>query len=69
MPTQKFWPISVLGKRTAENAEKPLFTLRARIFESGVIDRLTVDAGIATITADLEALQMHRTPICTKSAF
>jgi hypothetical protein len=65
-PAPKFWSISVIGKRAAEKAPKPLFSLRARIFESGVLDRLTIDAGMATVTADIEALEMHKAPDCSK---
>ncbi len=66
IPAQKFWPISVVGRRTSEKVQKPLFSLRAKIYESGVLDRLTVDAGVATITADLEALEMHKKPDCSE---
>jgi hypothetical protein len=66
VPAQKFWSISVIGKRTSEKAQKPLFSLQAKIFESGVLDRLTVDAGVATVTADLEALEMRKKPDCSE---
>jgi hypothetical protein len=36
------------------------------MFESGVIDRLTVDTGIAVVAVDLEALEMHPEPTCSQ---
>jgi EipB-like len=63
---QKFWSISVTGKRAADQAQKPLFSLRAKMFESGVLDRLTIDAGVATVTADLETIVMHEKPGCSQ---
>jgi hypothetical protein len=50
--------------RPRQHDEKPLLSVRARVFNSGVLDRLTVDAGVATVTADLLALEMHEPPVC-----
>jgi hypothetical protein len=66
VPAERFWSISVIGKRIPEKAGKPLFSLRAKIFESGVLDRLTVDTGVAVVTADLEALEIRRKPDCSE---
>jgi hypothetical protein len=56
------WPIQMSFTRGAK--DKPLFTLKARLFESGVLDRVTVDADMVTVTADLKALEMHPSPSC-----
>jgi len=66
VPTERFWSISVIGRRMPEKAGKPLFSLRAKIFESGILDRLTVDTGAAIVTADLEALEIRKKPDCSK---
>jgi hypothetical protein len=66
MSAQKCWPISMAGKRTLGKAPASLFLLRGRMFESGVIDRLTVDTGIAVVAVDLEALEMHPEPTCSQ---
>jgi hypothetical protein len=47
---------------------KPLFTISAQLFDSGVLDRLTVETPMATLTADLQALEMHKPPACPQSA-
>jgi hypothetical protein len=44
--------------------QKPLFTISAQLFDSGVLDRLTVETPMATVTADLLALEMHKPPSC-----
>jgi hypothetical protein len=56
------WPIQMTFTRGTK--DKPLFSLKARLFESGVLDRVTVDADMVTVSADLKALQMHPSPSC-----
>jgi len=56
------WPIQMNFMHGGK--DKPLFALKARLFESGVLDRVTVDADMVTVTADLKALEMHPTPSC-----
>lgn len=56
------WPIQMTFTRGAK--DKPLFSLKARLFESGVLDRVTVDADLVTVSADLKALEMHPSPSC-----
>ena len=36
-------------------------------FENGVLDRLTIDTGLVTVTADLQALEMRPVPTCPRS--
>jgi hypothetical protein len=64
VPAKKFWSISMTFARALEGDPKTLFSMRAKIFDSGVLDRLTVDAGTVIVTADLEALEMHNAPAC-----
>ncbi len=37
------------------------------VFENGVLDRLTVDTGLVTVTADLQTLEMRPAPNCPRS--
>src|SRR5262249_40977532 len=59
------WPV-FLSFAKRETPDKRLFTLMAQLYETGVIDRLTIDAGVAIVTADLQSLQMHDVPACTR---
>jgi hypothetical protein len=59
------WPVFLSFARRSD-PEKSLFTLTAQLYESGVIDRLTVDAHVAIVTADLQSLQMHDVPACAR---
>lgn len=69
-------PVEVPGKSWAAQLsftpghkpdEKPLFTIRAEVFDSGILDRVTVDAPMATVTADLQSLEMRKPPTCPPS--
>lgn len=64
IPAKMSWSIAMTFSRPHEQDQKPLFSLRGRIFDTGVLDRLTVDAGPVIVTADLEALEMHKAPAC-----
>jgi len=39
----------------------------AQVFENGVLDRLTVETGLVTVTADLISLEMHPAPTCPRT--
>ncbi|WP_170920903.1 EipB family protein [Enhydrobacter aerosaccus] len=67
VPAAQSWPVLMTFKRAREENPKALFSIRAQLFNTGVLDRLTVDAGIATVTADLQALEMHKVPDCPES--
>jgi hypothetical protein len=67
MPVGQSWPVFMTFTRGRKQDQKPLFSVNALIFESGVLDRLTVDTGILAVTADLQTLQMHKPPICPRS--
>jgi hypothetical protein len=61
------WPVSMSFTRGRDQQQRPLFTLRTQLFESGVLDRLTVDTGLVTVTGDLTALEMRKPPTCPRS--
>ena len=61
----EWWPVSLsFAKR--ETPDKRLFTLTAQLYETGVVDRLTIDAGVAVVAADLRSLRMHEIPACAR---
>jgi hypothetical protein len=64
----KFWAASMSFARGRNQEQKPLFTIKAQVFESGILDRLTVETPMATVTADLLALEMRQPPACPQSA-
>jgi hypothetical protein len=64
VPSARFWPVEMTFKRPGQSDAKPLASVRAKVFSSGVLDRLTVDAGMFTVTADLQDLKMHEAPTC-----
>jgi hypothetical protein len=45
----------------------PLFMLKTQLFDSGVLDRLTIETGLVTVTADLTSLEMRKSPTCPRS--
>jgi hypothetical protein len=63
----KSWPVSMSFTRGREQQQRPLFTLKAQLFESGVLERLTVETGLVTVTADLTSLEMRKPPTCPRS--
>ena len=60
----RYWPVAMSFSRGRDRQQKPLFTLSAQLFESGVLDRVTVETGMVTVTADLQALEMRKPPSC-----
>jgi hypothetical protein len=67
IPNGKSFPVSMSFTRGARQDQKPLFTVTALVWESGVLDRLTVDTGLVSVTADLQSLEMRTTPNCPRS--
>ena len=63
----KSWAASMSFTRGGNQEQKPLFTISAQVFESGILDRLTVETPMATVTADLQALEMRKPPTCAPS--
>jgi hypothetical protein len=60
------WPVFLAFTKRGQSPEKPLFTMTAQLYETGVVDRLTIDAHVAIVTADLQTLQMHDVPTCAR---
>ena len=60
----KSWAALMSFARGGNQEQKPLFTISAQVFESGILDRLTVETPMATVTADLLALEMRKSPDC-----
>jgi hypothetical protein len=60
----KSWPVHMSYARSSDDQQKPVFAFSARLFESGVLDRVTVDAEMITLTADLRSLEMRSPPSC-----
>lgn len=67
MPSGKSWPVHMTFTRGRQQDQRPLFTVAAQVFDTGVLDRLTVDTGLVTVTADLLALEMRPIPNCPRS--
>jgi hypothetical protein len=63
----KSWPVFMTFTRGRQQDQRPLFTVAALVFENGVLDRLTVDTGLVTVTADLQALDIRTVPNCPRS--
>jgi len=61
------WPVSMSFTRGRDQQQQPLFTLTTQLFDSGVLDRLTVNTGLVTVTADLTTLEMRKPPSCPRS--
>jgi len=63
----KSWPLLMSFTRGRDQQQRPLFTLKTQLFDSGVLDRLTVETGLVTVTADLTTLEMRKPPACPRS--
>jgi len=63
----KSWPAALSFTRGRFQDQRPMFSVNALVFDSGVLDRLTVNTGLVSVTADLVALQMHPVPVCPRS--
>ena len=67
MPAGKSWPVFMTFTRGRQQDQRPLFTVSALVFDNGVLDRLTVETGLLSVTADLQALEMRTAPVCPRS--
>jgi hypothetical protein len=61
------WPVFMSFTRGRDQQQRPLFTVSAQVFESGVLDHLTVETGLVSVTADLQSLDMRKAPVCPRS--
>lgn len=66
IPAAKSWPVFMTFTRGREQDQRPLFTVSAQVFDNGVLDRLTVETGLLSVTADLQALEMRPVPVCPR---
>ncbi|MFO1162710.1 MAG: DUF1849 family protein [Reyranellaceae bacterium] len=67
VPAGHSWPVFMSFTRGRQQDQRPLFTVQALVYENGVLDRLTVETGLVSVTADLQALEMRPTPVCPRS--
>jgi hypothetical protein len=67
MPAAKSWPVFMTFTRGRQQDQRPLFTVSALVFDNGVLDRLTIETGLLSVTADLQALEMRTAPVCPRS--
>ena len=61
------WPVFMTFTRGRQQDQKPLFSVSAQVYETGVLDRLTIDTGLLKVAADLQKLDMHKAPVCPGS--
>ena len=70
VPAARSWPVSMTVTRADAEAGKPLMTVRLQVYDTGVLDRVVIDAGIVTVAAYLHSLQMAdapaRAPDCSR---
>ncbi|MBM3650983.1 MAG: DUF1849 family protein [Alphaproteobacteria bacterium] len=66
-PAANSWPVFMTFTGGRQQDQRPLFTVGALVFDNGVLDRLTIDTGLVTVTADLQALELRPSPSCPKS--
>jgi len=67
VPAGQSWPVFMTFTRGRQQDTRPLFTVQALVYDNGVLDRLTVETGLVSITADIESLQMRQPPVCPRS--
>jgi hypothetical protein len=60
------WPVTIAFSRTRFGGQ-PLFTLSMLLYDTGVMDRISVSAGLVTAGADLVTLVMEPRPDCPLS--
>jgi hypothetical protein len=66
-PKGKSWPVFMTFTRGRQQDTRPLFSVAGLVFDNGVLDRLTIDTGLVTVTADLQSLEMRPVPSCPRS--
>ncbi|HYC63765.1 MAG TPA: hypothetical protein VEC14_03455, partial [Reyranellaceae bacterium] len=67
VPEGRSWPLSLTFTRVRQQQTNPLFTVTALVWESGILDRLTVNTGLVSVTADLQTLDVRKPPVCPRS--
>lgn len=66
-PEGKSWPVSMSFTNGRNQAQRPLFTVTALVWETGILDRLTVETGLVSVAADIQALELRKAPNCPRS--
>jgi hypothetical protein len=64
--TSQAWPVTIAFSRTRFGG-RPLFTMSMLLYDTGVMDRISVSAGLVTAGADLATLVMEPRPDCQLS--
>jgi len=64
-PSKNYWPVRLVFRRTDQPRAKPLFSMSGNVFETGILDRLTIDASGFTVAADLQSLEMRAPVACS----
>lgn len=67
VPAGQSWPAFMTFTRGRQQDTRPLFTVQALVHDNGVLDRLTVETGLVSVTADLQSLEMRQPPVCPRS--
>jgi hypothetical protein len=67
VPAGQSWPVFLSFTRGRQQHQRPLFTVQALVYDNGVVDRLTVETGLVSVTADLQSLEMRPSPVCPRS--
>ncbi|WP_395713194.1 EipB family protein [Reyranella sp.] len=67
VPHGQSWPVFLSFTRARQQDQRPLFTVQALVYDNGVVDRLTVETGLVSVTADLQSLDMRPAPVCPRS--
>jgi hypothetical protein len=65
VPAARSWPVSMTVTRADAEPGKPMMNVRLQVYDTGVLDRVVIDAGIVTIVAYLQSLQMAEVPAKT----
>ena len=66
LPDRQRWGVNLSFTR-GRHDERPLFNVSALVLENGVLDRLSIDTGLLSVTADLQALELRPAPACPRS--
>lgn len=64
--TSPAWPVTMAFSRTRFGG-RPLFTMSMLLYDTGIMDRISVSAGLVTAGADLVNLVMEPRPDCPLS--
>jgi hypothetical protein len=58
-PPGQSWPVQIAVTGLGQPPQGPRLSVRARLFSSGVLERMVIEAGPVTMSAYLQSLQMH----------